>query len=341
MLLLNGPKVIPPSVWLALHSWYGGAPEIARSVVQLQNKDLQLEIYPFCLRAALCDAQGRARPTEREIVMSKTATVAELQARICATFRVEVDQSRLWNYLVPTRLRDQDVLPPSDTTVLAANLKENQLLVLEVAQPDGSWPRSQLQVDIEEANSPATPTPNGVNSNDARMSSSVGNGLVGLHNLGNTCFLNSSIQCLSHTPLLTQYFVTRAYLGDLNTTNILGHQVGYLHRHTVLLFFFASQPLGKIQNSPLLFTFLSISPCFCLKGRLANTYASLVQSLWAGGRKKHLNPRAFKVIVAKLNAQFAGNDQHDAQELLSFLLSGLSEDLNRITDKPYIEQPDR
>ena len=77
------------------------------------------------------------------------------------------------------------------------------------------------------------------------------------------------------------------------------------------------------------------------QGRLANAYANLVQSLWAAGRKKSLNPRSFKVTIAKLNSQFAGNDQHDAQELLSFLLSGLSEDLNRIADKPYIEQPDR
>ena len=28
------------------------------------------------------------------------------------------------------------------------------------------------------------------------------------------------------------------------------------------------------------------------------------------------------------------------QELLAFLLNGLNEDLNRIADKPYIEQPD-
>lgn len=35
-----------------------------------------------------------------------------------------------------------------------------------------------------------------------------------------------------------------------------------------------------------------------------------------------------------------GYQQHDSQELLSFLLDGLHEDLNRILEKPYIELPD-
>lgn len=52
-----------------------------------------------------------------------------------------------------------------------------------------------------------------------------GDGLVGMNNLGNTCYINSSVQCLSHTPMLTDYFLSQAYLNDVNVENKLGQQV--------------------------------------------------------------------------------------------------------------------
>jgi len=42
-----------------------------------------------------------------------------------------------------------------------------------------------------------------------------GNGIVGLKNLGNTCFMNSILQCLSHSPKVREYFLTKKYKEDL------------------------------------------------------------------------------------------------------------------------------
>ncbi|RLO08269.1 hypothetical protein DYB28_001645, partial [Aphanomyces astaci] len=125
-----------------------------------------------------------------------------------------------------------------------------------------------------------------------------GGGSLGLINLGNTCYMNSALQCIVNTPLFVDYFLSGMYMDDINRTSTLGMQ-----------------------------------------GKLAEVYGKLLEDLWST-KFKHVSPREFKKTIGKFNEAFRGNDQQDAQELIAFLLSGLSEDLNRIHDKPYISQPD-
>ncbi|XP_061689922.1 ubiquitin carboxyl-terminal hydrolase 4 [Syngnathoides biaculeatus] len=47
-------------------------------------------------------------------------------------------------------------------------------------------------------------------------------GLCGLSNLGNTCFMNSALQCLSNASPLTEYFLNDQYEAEINRGNPLG-----------------------------------------------------------------------------------------------------------------------
>lgn len=77
-------------------------------------------------------------------------------------------------------------------------------------------------------------------------------GLTGLLNLGNTCFMNSAIQCLVHTPEFAKYF-REDYHREINWQNPLGMVVSIRLTNTALFFhlensFFFSDMFGEMLS---------------------------------------------------------------------------------------------
>ncbi|OQV13366.1 Ubiquitin carboxyl-terminal hydrolase 2 [Hypsibius exemplaris] len=157
---------------------------------------------------------------------------------------------------------------------------------------------------IRAASPPSARRPTGLMARKANVSVDESDkaGLIGLKNLGNTCFMNSILQCLSNTRPLRDYCLLGEYESEVNTTT--------------------SQ----------------------MKGALITTFASMMEALW----KRHTSysasspyiPDKFHRQVQQYAPRFSGYLQQDAQEFLRYLLEGLHEDVNRVTEKTRPESAD-
>uniref|UniRef100_A0A672Q411 Ubiquitin carboxyl-terminal hydrolase n=1 Tax=Sinocyclocheilus grahami TaxID=75366 RepID=A0A672Q411_SINGR len=266
--------LVPAEAWHKLLSWYDmmdDQPPLERKVVDLPST-VKVEVYPvevyLCLSSNL-ESTVSAR-------FSRADKIHAIHQKIRQHFNVsETAESRLWMRSTDTsseRLRNLN-MTVLDTCLSSGMVKYTPTIYTLVIY-------SVMRNSADEDSYQGPP------------------GVCGLTNLGNTCFMNSALQCLSNTPPLTEYFLKNSYLEELNFTN----------------------PLG-------------------MKGEIAEAYADVIKQMWSG-RHYSVVPRVFKTKVGHFASQFLGYQQHDSQELLSFLLDGLHEDLNRVKKKEYIELRD-
>ncbi|XP_058022121.1 ubiquitin carboxyl-terminal hydrolase 4 [Ahaetulla prasina] len=327
--------LVPTEAWDKLANWYGcmeGQKPIVRKVVEygLFVKHCKVEVY--LLELKLCQ---NSDPTNLvDSYFSKADTIATIEKEMRKQFDIpDGKEVRLWNRCTSNAYEQLSKL---DSTIQDAGLYQGQVVLIEVKNEDGSWPRQSSLTKSCTATSRNLATSskalgsscssvsassvitNGDSNNSYGLNcSSLGKGgssfsysynsreslqsqpgLCGLSNLGNTCFMNSALQCLSNTPPLTDYFLEDKYEAEINQDN----------------------PLG-------------------MRGEIAEAYAELIKQMWSG-RNSHVAPRMFKTQVGRFAPQFSGYQQQDSQELLAFLLDGLHEDLNRVKKKPYLELKD-
>lgn len=114
-------------------------------------------------------------------------------------------------------------------------------------------------------------------------------GIIGLKNRGNTCYMNTAIQCLSNIHLLTSYFLQNEYIADL------------------------SNRFQEVKNKKLNEIILS------------REYGKLIKSLW--GSNSSIDPKSFHECIENIDEQFEGYEQQDTQEILALILDNLHEGL--------------
>ena len=121
-------------------------------------------------------------------------------------------------------------------------------------------------------------------------------GRIGLTNLGNTCYMNSVLQCLSNTRDLTKYFLNGSYRKEINNGSFSG-----------------------------------------LKGEISQAYYELIKQLWNDYNNEYIDTKSFKNSFFIRTKLFNNQEQQDAHDFLISFLENLHDELNRVTNKPYIE----
>ena len=157
----------------------------------------------------------------------------------------------------------------------------------------------------------AQPAPN---TSVERRALEASNQVLGLANVGNTCYLNATIQLLASVPVFAVWANARAKVGSVHKSGRRPEPPRSIHR--------ALFPRNGAENTRVAKQAYSsfTEACACIISRIvAATPAE-------GKNPRVLEPSRFIVASNERLPVFSGNDQHDIMEYMLAVLDALDED---------------
>ena len=214
--------VIPELAWKTLHEWYEGGPMITRQYI-LQGKSLIIELHPpiFTIIPVLLNGI----PSVSNHLVKQFSCKQKFQDVLdfaTKSYKKPSDSSRIWGKYRGTF----KVLNLNELIDLQKGIEDEILFESEIWEKNKKyWPRDLIK-DRLISNPSNTVTASSSNSEDSKRNTEIKKmgfskvakapGIVGLVNLGNTCYFNCIVQALIHTPLLQDFFANSNVLGALN-----------------------------------------------------------------------------------------------------------------------------
>ncbi|CAF0759373.1 unnamed protein product [Adineta ricciae] len=155
--------------------------------------------------------------------VSPYQTVRSLVEELSTKFGKSIDEIRIWLRHNENELQPIDFESNSDLTCEAAGFEQHTEMLLETRNNDLTWPEELYTLAIRSKTNTSSSTASSYNNSSGSVDEGE-RGLIGLSNLGNTCFLNAAVQCLSHSFPLTFYFLHKYHLFEINKDNPIGMQ---------------------------------------------------------------------------------------------------------------------